>query len=356
MSTALLRAYVAQGASPRDLPSEAATDIIACAIVLGDAALLARIVREVYRFEATVEVAFSDSLSFFLIQIERPSREVLRFALSSRLCNEQNVYVQCLWWCWVLPLFRHLMQSETAMFGRCLLNQWDEGVVPGLAMCANDPDILLIPDNMFLASRSYEGFRAEMQAAPAWAERKPCAIWRGTTTGWVSDAALGWRSLQRVRLCQTAAAMPDLLDAGISLVAQFDDPLVKQEVEAAGLTKPAMPARDFAAYKLQIDIDGNTNAWSGLFQKLLTGSAVLKVASPKGYRQWYYDRLQPWRHYIPVRADMSDLRTKLEWALKNQDMAQAIGENGRALALSMSYERELDTGVETINRALRIFR
>ena len=42
-----------------------------------------------------------------------------------------------------------------------------------------------------------------------------------------------------------------------------------------------------------IDIDGWANSWSGLFQKLLSGSTVLKVASNKGFRQWYYDRLEP---------------------------------------------------------------
>ena len=55
-----------------------------------------------------------------------------------------------------------------------------------------------------------------------------------------------------------------------------------------------VPEIAFPAYKFQIDIDGNTNSWPGLFQKLLTGSAILKVASPYGYRQWYYDRLRPW--------------------------------------------------------------
>ena len=34
---------------------------------------------------------------------------------------------------------------------------------------------------------------------------------------------------------------------------------------------------DFLAYKAIIDIDGNSNAWSGLYWKLLSNSAVLKV-------------------------------------------------------------------------------
>ena len=53
--------------------------------------------------------------------------------------------------------------------------------------------------------------------------------------------------------------------------------------------RPYVPMTDFNKYKYQIDIDGNTNAWPGLFQKLLTGSPVLKVASPYGFRQWLYE-------------------------------------------------------------------
>ena len=49
-----------------------------------------------------------------------------------------------------------------------------------------------------------------------------------------------------------------------------------------------------------------SNSWSGLFTKLLTGSTVLKVESPMGFRQWYYDRLKPFEHYVPVRPDLAE--------------------------------------------------
>ena len=58
----------------------------------------------------------------------------------------------------------------------------------------------------------------------------------------------------------------------------------------------------------QIDIDGNVNSW-GLLWKLLSGSCVLRVQSPR--RQWFHHRLQPWEHLVPVQADLSDLDGKL---------------------------------------------
>ena len=127
-------------------------------------------------------------------------------------------------------------------------------------------------------------------------------------------------------------------------------------MEAAGLIRGSVPAEDFLKFKYQIDIDGNSNSWPGLYHKLLTGSPVLKVASPNGYRQWYYDRLKPWINYVPVQADMSDLAQKIEWLRTNDDQARAIGEAGLALARSLDYERELTLAHRTIRAAFRDLR
>jgi hypothetical protein len=59
-----------------------------------------------------------------------------------------------------------------------------------------------------------------------------------------------------------------------------------------------------------IDIDGNANSWDGLFWKLLSNSVVLKVESNNS--QWYYSQLKPWHHFVPVKADLSDLVEKVE--------------------------------------------
>ena len=105
-------------------------------------------------------------------------------------------------------------------------------------------------------------------------------------------------------------------------------------------------------YRIQIDIDGNSNAWSGLFLKLLSGSPVIKVASSGGFRQWYYDRLEPFLNFVPVAADMSDLVEKAEWLLSHDREARAIGEAGRALAMSMSYESEFAASTAVVAAAL----
>jgi hypothetical protein len=145
------------------------------------------------------------------------------------------------------------------------------------------------------------------------------------------------------------------IDAGITSVVQFDDPDVFREIEASGLMRKAVPWQEWNRYKYHIDIDGNTNSWSGLFQRLLTGSPVLKVESSQKMVQWYYDRLVPWHNYVPVASDMSDLVDKIRWLTRNEPLSERIGKHGRELADELSFEREMDRGLLTISAALRHF-
>ena len=63
------------------------------------------------------------------------------------------------------------------------------------------------------------------------------------------------------------------------------------------------------------------------------GSAVLKVDSH--FEQWYYSLLEPWKHFIPVAGDLSDLCEKLYWATDpaNDAAVKSIADEGRKLAL-----------------------
>jgi hypothetical protein len=44
----------------------------------------------------------------------------------------------------------------------------------------------------------------------------------------------------------------------------------------------------------------------------------------EGMMEWFYSRVEPWVHYVPVSLDLSDLEERVEWALQNDDEAQAI--------------------------------
>ena len=68
---------------------------------------------------------------------------------------------------------------------------------------------------------------------------------------------------------------------------------------------PSVPELKWAEHRGILDIDGNVNAW-GLFWRLASRSVVFKVDSP--HTNAYIERMQPWVHYLPIHANLSNLR------------------------------------------------
>jgi hypothetical protein len=282
--------------------------------------------------------------------------EAVSFTFGPWLYRLGHPHVPAVWFAWIFPLFSNYIQNWRGENGSVLFNNWDEALGPGLGMCSNRSDVFLVPDNAFVASVGYTQLKRQFSDKMVpWGDRHGLAFWRGSTTGHIVDRSVGWPSLPRVRLCEIGLAHPDLMDTGISRIVQVSNQSIVREIEAAGLMRAAVAVTEFGLYKYQIDIDGNTNAWPGLFHKLLSGSPVLKIASRYGYRQWYYDKLRPWLNFVPIMSDMSDLVEKIKWLRAHDSVAQTIGENGRALAFSLEYDNELSQSTRTIEAALRYF-
>jgi hypothetical protein len=230
--------------------------------------------------------------------------------------------------------------------GDALVSLSDRGQSGAVSFTGRSEEEKLIPDPVFIQTFAYEWFRSAVNRRwVRWRERRPSAIWRGQLTGMLSTTPThDWSWLPRVNLCAVAESIvhSDAIDARLTQIQgyinmNFGDRLVGVDRYLGDRIEPV----DLLKYRYMIDIDGWANAWSGLFQKLLTGSAVLKVESQNGYRQWYYDRLEPWVHYVPVKPDLSDLDDRLEFVLSNDEEAQVIGRSGRRLALSLSLEAEV---------------
>lgn len=239
--------------------------------------------------------------------------------------------------------------------GSVLINVGDGGIDPGLSFCDNRESFTLIPDNYFLQYNGYEKDRvAFSRLAPDWNDREDLAFFRGSSTG---APSLNRVLIPRVKLCElvNACAESSLFDCGITQIVQASSAEEIEAVKSLGVMKDSVPLHDFCKYKIQIDIDGNTNSWPGLFGKLQTGSVVVKVRSPKGYRQWYYDRLVPWSNFVPVQSDLSDLVPVVQFLREHDDLAQAIGQRGRALADSMTFEREVNAILPHVEGAMSAY-
>jgi len=68
--------------------------------------------------------------------------------------------------------------------------------------------------------------------------------------------------------------------------------------------------------------------------------------SEQGFREWYNQRLKPWVHYVPVKADLSDFDQKVCFVRTNDDADRAIGHEGRHLARSMDFTAEMSAAAD----------
>lgn len=184
----------------------------------------------------------------------------------------------------------------------------------------NDSFVQLIPDTDFIASNGYLGLRKEIDSNDCpWPQKVPKLYWRGSMHGFPYKE-YDSRQLYSQR----------------GLLLEWN----KNHLDSCD----TVAARDISRgeqlpYKYLLDVDGEVNAWSGLFWKLYSKSVVFKVHSH--YEQWYYPRLKPWEHYIPVAGDLSDLEEKFHWALANDAACCEIAQSGREFASSLTFENEL---------------
>ena len=250
-----------------------------------------------------------------------------------------------------LSLFRLFLAvaEQGAAKGSTVINFNDLAIEPGLGFCGNAPEHILLPDFEFLKSRGYRDARLHFaRNQPKWEERSPRVFWRGRSVGQKQYPIL---EMPRARLCLLGQTMGDEW-GDIGLVALFDisEPDA-DELRRRQLMKKKVNWRELSNYRFHIDIDGHASSYSGLFRKLLSGGLVLKVESPEGCRQWYYDQLVPGLNFVPVRSDLSDLVEIVGYYREHPRLSESIAQRGRALAQSLTYEKEFAFALRTATRA-----
>lgn len=198
---------------------------------------------------------------------------------------------------------------------------------------------LLVPDAIFVGSNAYRQLRARMDESRVdFSSRRDTAYWRGSLTG-QADNYREIMELPRIHLC-LHALQNERLDAKIVDVSQFGPwlPKLLTIVENLNIYADREPETENNKYKLLIDIDGNTNSWPGLWLKLYSGGAVVKLRSP--FRQWYYDRLIDGENILMVDNLHDELRDSISLIERSPDRVEALAKRGRELAKSMSLQSE----------------
>lgn len=255
-----------------------------------------------------------------------------------------------------LGVFLDLVSHPDVVDGRWRADLGDsvQDAGPVLGFCSRRPESLLVPDRGFHSSGGYARQRRQAAGGPSFADRDDTIVWRGSPTGFGDLANATMRPSdtdlrQRVRLCLLAKEAPAGLRVDARIVPGRSVPAdVAARYTEHGIAGGHVPEDSWLGRQFAIDIDGNANAFSNLMIRLLYGCCVIKVASPLGFRQWYYDRLEPWRHYVPVAADLSDFTERIEWCRGHPDACRSIAAEGQSLALGMTPAAETRLTLERI--------
>jgi hypothetical protein len=166
-----------------------------------------------------------------------------------------------------------------------------------------------------------------------WEQKTGKLFWRGSPfdgNHFGKYTFENWKTFPRGAAVYASQLEPDAIDAAFSQYpSKFRSDLPRCEKEMGKCT--FVPQIEQLQYKYHLLVDGVTATFPGTHWKLLSGSACFKQESDDIL--YFYPELIAWKHYIPVKNDLSDLLEKIAWAKEHDEQAKQIGEEGRKFAL-----------------------
>jgi len=216
----------------------------------------------------------------------------------------------------------------------------------------DDYNTFLIPDPGFLEAGGYKkDLKSLKETEISWEKKIPSVFWRGAATG-LGIEGERWQETGRVRLTMLAKRMNDAskLDAKISRHSNITDAEHLKRFEDAGILGEYCPFSDFLNYRYQIDVEGYCCAWMSFFLKLASHSVTLKVQGD--HEQWFYDRLVPWVHYVPVSARLQELPDLINWLQTHDEACRNIALNANAALRPITFEHTARQTVKLIEQIM----
>lgn len=161
----------------------------------------------------------------------------------------------------------------------------------------------------------------------AWKNKLNRAVFRGSNTGPKGGEL-------RIQLVELANADPEQrIDAGITSWSNRPylerDPLtdsiwVRDPPPPSKNTSQFLSAFDQAKYKYIIHVPGHVQSYR-LGDELGSGSLILMVETP--YRLWFERGLKPGVHYVPIKADLSNLLEKIDWCRTHDAQCEQMAQS-----------------------------
>lgn len=194
---------------------------------------------------------------------------------------------------------------------------------------------ILIPDRFAL--HGYEPQKKQVLEGSLifpWEVKQKILFFRGSDTGANLE---NWKECARPKLVALSLKNPKLLDA------RFVDSLhFKQMLDFAikqGYISGYVSMREHLFYRYLVDIDGNCASCPRTATLFHSNSVVFKQITNS--MQWFYSLLQPYKHFIPFKEDLSDLLDQIEWAKDHDEECKQISLNARFLARDVLSEERI---------------
>lgn len=168
-----------------------------------------------------------------------------------------------------------------------------------------------------------------------WEDKKEIAFWRGTSTGCGNDIYSNMR-IKLAYLTNKWSKESDtpILDARIVRWAYKLKKTEKDSVFNRINTKKLnslgidlgekVPIEELYKYKYVINVDGNVAAYRLGF--LFSLNSVVFIVEGK-YKLWFQDKLVENKHYISIKADLSNLKEKIYWCKNHDTECKEIAKN-----------------------------
>ena len=168
-----------------------------------------------------------------------------------------------------------------------------------------------------------------LQSEEEWNQRLTKMVFRGiTNTGHATSAESSsdtyfdwwratwstelWRDAPRSRIAQLCRNHT-LCDAGFYKFHKDATEWLRHEIQSSGLLRPRVSSEEMTrTTKFTMLLNGNGPTASRSVREFGAGTMTFMAQFPD--REYWYDAIQPYVHYLPVSRDLEDLIAKLQWA------------------------------------------
>jgi Glycosyl transferase family 90 len=161
----------------------------------------------------------------------------------------------------------------------------------------------------------------------SWNDKTSKVVWRGSLTGKMPEAiehrGPRWHLTKLVHDdTRLTPEQINLFDIKLTSLTEYSQHEWIKPNELGGVNESyRMSMVDYQNYKAILDIDGHS--WSSRYSTLLCYSSVILKVEPNYVDYFYYPKymkddpytLRPWKHFIPIKYDMTDLVDKAAYVM-----------------------------------------